>query len=174
MHWPVRLALSLHLARSRLRSFHSLGVGKDKKRMLVSESVEEVHLYCTGIPCGRVVRDEAFFLIQIFGSIKGQVVEEISNEVAPPSLVVTVTMDAFQSIVGNLLSLGDWVESNAIIVTLCIAISLEEEIKLLDCCSSLLLLSHLLSLRSRKEGRPRSSSSARVIAERLKLLASIV
>jgi hypothetical protein len=51
--------------------------------------------------------------------------------------MISITVYAFQSIIGNLLNLGDWVESNTIIIALRIAITLEKKNKLLDGHTSL-------------------------------------
>ena len=83
------------------------GVTEDNKGLLVSEFVEEVGLHCTGVPRGRVTCDETIFLVQVLAGIKGQAVEEVSNEVTPPSLMVTDTMDSFQSVAKDLLCHGD-------------------------------------------------------------------
>jgi hypothetical protein len=71
--------------------------------------------------------NESFVFVDVLGGIEGQVVEEAANEINPPMLSVEVSVDTIQSVVGNLRSLCDRVESLALVVTCQVTVSLEKE-----------------------------------------------
>lgn len=113
-------------------------------------SLEEL-LHCTGVSCRRVVSNDAFSFILVLVGIASEVIKEVSYEVTPPLFTDMIFffegLDIIQSIVGNLLCLRDRVESNAIVVALGIAVTLEQVIEVFDGCRKL-LLSQLSSLMS--------------------------